>query len=248
MHQCVILCWLSKHEWSGVRFPNSERKHIRTSTRYQSYCERKNWSRTEGRRAAPFGAEGGLRQRDVRAERVEHVGGHARSLGAALWEGPAGGAVKGGVGRRRSRPDGHGVAEDLREHVGRRRRGRRPGPRRGRGELLREAAGGELGLLEEVGPLLGGEAPGEKAHRQGRGRPQASGVVRAQGNLIEQVVCGAVVCRKVGGGEFLCRRPFISSDVDGSVATWVNDPRLLHHLCFILKKKICVLSWFVRRK
>lgn len=162
-----------------------------------------------------FGAEGGLRQGDVRAERVEHVGGHAGGLGAARWEGPAGGAVEGGVGRRRRRPDGNRVAEDLREHVGRRRRGRRPGPRRGRGELLCEAAGGELRLLEEVGALLGGEATGEEAHRQGRRRPVASGVVRALGNLIEQVVRGAVVCGKVGGGEFLCRRPFISSDVDG---------------------------------
>ena len=39
-----------------------------------------------GRSVLPFGAEGGLRQRDVGAERVERVGVQARSLGAARRE------------------------------------------------------------------------------------------------------------------------------------------------------------------
>jgi len=97
----------------------------------------------------PFGAEGGLRQRDVGAERVERVGVQARSLGAARREGPAGGRGEGGFGRGRRPLDGHGVAEDLRQHVGGglrlRRRTRTPGGRRNGGrELLREAADGGL--------------------------------------------------------------------------------------------------------
>jgi hypothetical protein len=74
--------------------------------------------------------------------------------------------VQGGVGRRRRPLDGNGVAKDLREHVRRRLHGRRRAGRGGGGgELLREAAYGVLGLLEEVGSLLGGsDAAGEEAH------------------------------------------------------------------------------------
>ena len=61
-----------------------------------------------GRSVLPFGAEGGLRQRDVRAERVERVGVQARSLGAARREGPAGGRGEGGFGRGRRPLNGHG--------------------------------------------------------------------------------------------------------------------------------------------
>ena len=97
-----------------------------------------------GRALLPFGAEGGLRQRDVGAERVERVGVQARSLGAARREGPAGGRGEGGFGRGRRPLDGHGVAEDLRQHVGGGLRRRTPGRRSGRRELLREAADGAL--------------------------------------------------------------------------------------------------------
>jgi hypothetical protein len=118
----------------------------------------------EGTRTAavPLGAEGGLWQRDEGAERVERVGGHADGL--ARREGPAGARVKGGLGGRRCTLDGNGVAEDLREHVRRRLR-RRSGRGGGGGKLLCEAAYGVLGLLEEVGALLGrGDAAGEEAH------------------------------------------------------------------------------------
>lgn len=73
-----------------------------------------NSGKGTGGRGVPFGAEGGLRQRDVGAERVERVGVQARSLGAARREGPAGGRGEGGFGRGRRPLDGHGVAEDLR--------------------------------------------------------------------------------------------------------------------------------------
>jgi len=97
-----------------------------------------------GRSVLPFGAEGGLRQRDVGAERVERVGVQARSLGAARREGPAGGRGEGGFSRGRRPLDGHGVAKDLRQHVGGGLRRRAPGRRSGGRELLREAADGGL--------------------------------------------------------------------------------------------------------
>ena len=104
-----------------------------------------------GRSVLPFGAEGGLRQRDVGAERVERVGVQARSLGAARREGPAGGRGEGGFGRGRRPLDGHGVAEDLRQHVGGGLRRRTPGRRSGRRELLSEAAGEEAHGRRRVG-------------------------------------------------------------------------------------------------
>lgn len=86
-------------------------------------CTRDN--QTMGKELIPFGAKGGLRQRDVGTERVERVGVEARGLGATRWERPAGGRGEGGFRWGRRPLDGHGVAEDLREHVGGGRR-RRP--------------------------------------------------------------------------------------------------------------------------
>lgn len=93
----------------------------------------------------------------------------ARGLGAARWERPTGGRGEGGFGRGRRPLDGHGVAEDLREHVGGGRRRRLTGRCSGLGELLREAADGGLRLMEEERAFLGGgDAAGEEAHGRWR--------------------------------------------------------------------------------
>jgi hypothetical protein len=68
-------------------------------------CTQDNGRETE--RLTPSRDEGGLRKRDVGTERVERV----------AWYRLAGGRGEGGLGRGRRPLDGHGVVEDLWEHV-----------------------------------------------------------------------------------------------------------------------------------
>jgi len=80
------------HRQSGTKLISSvhtrERAHPECQNS-ENYSERRisnSGKGTSGEERTTFGAEGGLRQRDVGAERVERVGVQARSLGAARRE------------------------------------------------------------------------------------------------------------------------------------------------------------------